>query len=691
MTRTPIQFIWHFHQPDYRDPWTQRPKLPWVRLHACKGYSDLLTAFQRGEAHWTINWTGTLIEQLLAWNPDDGADTAFYLARKSARELTLEERIQLLTLSFWANHRTLIEPFPRFKSLLNKRGNWQLEANRISVAKSFSHQELRDLQVLFNLAWCGFTLRNSPIVASLVAKGQNYTEEEKQALLSLQAETVMGLLGRYKSAIGDHLEYTVSPLTHPIIPLLIDTDCAGEAIPGETIPKPPYQHPDLAVAQLRAGIDIHRSTWHTDPNGIWFSEGSVSPAAVELAVAEGCRWTVADEGILARSLRREISMSERNRVYRLDTVNGAMAIFFRDRKISDAIGFRYHSWRPETALADLRKRLDAQRNPEALSEVVTVALDGENAWENYDDGGDGFLTQLAQSFVRDTDWYSSTPSQTLPRIETVPLEWLASGSWIDSNFRIWCGDDEKNRAWLQLDRATQLVKTATIGNRNEAMHHLMVAQSSDWFWWYGDINRSENDPEFDRLFRGHLVRIYELANQEIPADLLEPVRHGIEQNASLPAKMLDVMIDGRETGYGEWLGAGEICVESRGAIHRSDAPVTQIRFGYDRTNLFFALEGSFLRNPGRYTIALILQKRDQSSHEFIWSKNLKPTQDFVSKYLDILELSIKGSAFEAVIGDHLQVRLEIREQENIVQRIPEFGYVSFPWLDVCEHGSQYWP
>jgi len=691
MSRTPILFVWHFHQPDYRDPWTKSPSLPWVRLHAVRGYSDVLTAFERGESRWTINWSGTLLEQLQSWNTGDGADTAYHLARKPAKELTLEERVQLLSISFWANPRTFIEPIPRYKTLLVKRGDWKTERNHRSIAKTFSTQELLDLQVLFNLVWCGFTLRCTPLVASLLAKGTHYTEEDKRSLLELHASTVAGLLERYRTAsAGQRLELTISPYSHPILPLIIDTDIAAEAMPDEPLPKPPYRHPDLAKVQLDKARLLHHEIWKTVPKGIWSSEGAVSPDALEQAVQQGFQWTLTDEGILTRSLHHEVTPSERNRPYRIETTSGAMNIFFRNRDLSDAIGFRYHSWRAETAIADLRNRLEKERT-DALNETVTIALDGENAWENYDDGGEGFLTQLAQAFIRETQWRTATPSEVLSDTQAVPLNYLASGSWINSNFRVWVGDAEKNRAWQQLERATQLWKLLNGVKKVNAEHHVLAAQASDWFWWYGDINRSENDADFDRLFRGHLARIYEIAGETIPDDLLVPVRSGINQNATMPQAKLRVVVDGRETAYYEWLGAGEIDVTTHGAIRRTEHPVSRVRFGMDDKKLYFGLNGLFLQNPAPYEIIFYYQKREAELQEYTWSHQAIPDTDIDFAYDKMLELSIQRSVLKVEIGDEIQIRLEVREQSNIVQRVPEFGNVTFRWLGELEHQARYWP
>ncbi|MDK9700643.1 MAG: glycoside hydrolase family 57 protein, partial [bacterium] len=681
MTRTPLLFLRHFHQPDYRDPWSGLPTLPWVRLHACRGYSDILTALEQGESKWTINWTGTLLEQLESWNPDSGADVQYLLAAKPSRELTLEERIQLLSFSFWANHRTLIQPLPKYRQLLAKRDGWITETDRIRAAKSFTNQELRDLQVLFNLSWCGFTLRKQPLIASLLAKGANFTEDEKQQLLQTQADTVAGLIPRYRDALrSGKIEISTSPYTHPIIPLLIDSDIALEAMPDAPLPKPAYRHPEYAQLQLKRARKLHQRVWHNDVQGLWPPEGSVSPAALECAAKQNFQWAITDEGILARSLRHEVTAVERNRIYRLETVNGPLKLFFRNRALSDAIGFRYNSWEPGTALEDLFAQLTEEQNKVDYNSAITIALDGENAWEAYDDGAEGFLTGLSRAFVRRNDFRTTTPTKLCNEMEATRLDWIASGSWINANFRIWCGDTEKNRAWNQLERATKLLQTNRDSSKYEvAESHLLSAQASDWFWWYGDIFQSENDPEFDRLFRGHLARVHELTGDTIPQDLLEPAHGNRTPNATFPAANLDITIDGKETAFYEWLGAGEIEVVSRGAIRRSDYPVTRVRFGYDTQRLLIALDGSFIRNLHRFDIVVLYQVNGNETREYRWHNGVKPTADVKAAANSLLEIAVDKAHWNAGPGNPIQIRIEIREKANVIQRIPEFGVVSFPW------------
>ena len=52
-----------------------------------------------------------------------------------------------------------------------------------------------------------------------------------------------------------------------------------------------------------------------------------------------------------------------------------------------------------------------------------------------------------------------------------------------------------------------------------AREEILIAEGSDWFWWYGDDHSSEHDLEFDDLFRRHLRNVYRLLSKPVPDEL----------------------------------------------------------------------------------------------------------------------------------------------------------------------------
>src|SRR5919204_26721 len=88
-------FLWHLHQPEYRDPQTGQPILPWVRQHASRAYTDMADALERyPHVRAVVNWAPSLLLQLEAY-VGGTQDLDERLARKPAEELTPEDREQV--------------------------------------------------------------------------------------------------------------------------------------------------------------------------------------------------------------------------------------------------------------------------------------------------------------------------------------------------------------------------------------------------------------------------------------------------------------------------------------------------------------------------------------------------------------------------------------------------------------------
>jgi len=157
-----------------------------------------------------------------------------------------------------------------------------------------------------------------------------------------------------------------------------------------------------------------------------------------------------------------------------------------------------------------------------------VALDGENCWEYYENDGYDFLSRL-YSVLSDTEWVETvTISDFIEKHDNFGrLSNLTTGSWINANFDMWIGDPCKNKAWDYLIAARMQVELAfkkcTNLDEELIMEQLLIAEGSDWFWWYGKPNESPDKPIFDELFRKNLKKIYELMEEEVPQFLSEPI------------------------------------------------------------------------------------------------------------------------------------------------------------------------
>ncbi len=582
-----LALLWHMHQPSYREPDGDGFALPWVRLHATRAYFDMAWILERHPTvHATINLVPVLVEQLEAYVAGE-RDRFWDLSRKPARALTVAERAFVLRHFFSVHADTSIRPRARYWSLYQRRGD-------VPAPQAFTDADLRDLQVLFNLAWFGFASRvEYPLVSALERKGRDFTEDEKRKLLDLQIAVMRRITPMYRRlAERGQIELTTTPYFHPILPLLIDTEVAERCQP--TRPRPaPLCAPTDARAHVERALESHEAAFGARPTGMWPAEGSVSPEALALMARSGVAWIATDEAQLWASLpaRRPADLY---RPYRLQTESHALALVFRDHDLSDAIGFNYARQPADVAVADLLGRIHATADlMEGRDEtpLVVIALDGENPWEYYPNSGHDFLERLYHVLERDDRVLTvrigehlreHPPQRTLTELHT--------GSWIDGDFHIWIGGAVENIAWEALGRAHALY--AERGPDADAYEHLLTAQGSDWFWWYGEPFQSEQDAEFDRLFRGHLQQVYRLLGAAPPANLGRSLYPDAKVRSARPprALMTPRFASGPSTWF-EWSDAGVLDLRVQTAsMHRGTQHFRRLLYGFDTEHLYLRLE-----------------------------------------------------------------------------------------------------
>ena len=598
-----IAFVWHMHQPFYRDLATGRCSMPWVRLHAAKDYLDMVKRLESFPGiHQTFNIVPSLIDQLEAYlSPTNGADDFLALSERPPAELSDHEQRFLLEWFFLANVERMIKPYPRYHDLLAKRGLHVNEADWPSIQKRFQPQDYLDLQTWFNLAWIDPWLRRQDQrLAALEAKGGGFTEEEKRSVLDCHRRLIAQIIPAYRNAAArGQIELTTSPYYHPILPLLCDLRCAHAALPELPLPPDGFRHPEDARQQLAEALKRHEVVFGQTARGIWPPEGSVSEQAAALAIEAKIRWMATDEIILWRTLGRARSPALLYRPHAVRQPNGELAVIFRDRELSDLIGFTYSAWKPDAAVSDFVNRLgvihqEAQSFPHPA--LVSIILDGENAWEFYPDDGHEFLMQLYEALARDDRFRCVTVSEFLdqhPLADTPSLPPLFSGSWIDGNFATWIGHPEKNAAWSHLSQAREALGTQgrEEPSLQKAWDSLGAAEGSDWMWWFGDTHFSAQADEFDRLFRMHVANTYRLAGQPVPETLAAPIRRQIPIAQHDPTDIISPTIDGVETSYYEWLYAGVVDLRRQyAAIQRSEQYLQSLRYGFNRTHYFIRLD-----------------------------------------------------------------------------------------------------
>jgi alpha-amylase/alpha-mannosidase (GH57 family) len=273
-----------------------------------------------------------------------------------------------------------------------------------------------------------------------------------------------------------------------------------------------------------------------------------------------------------------------------------MRLLFRDHYLSDLIGFEYARMGAEEAAGHFLHKI--RENTGGRSVLVPVILDGENAWEWYDANGRPFLRELYRRITEDPEFQALTVSEALDQHEKHPLKSVVPGSWINANFDIWIGAEEDNRAWELLWAARRAYDEhsayATEDGRRLAFEELLIAEGSDWCWWYGPEHGSDNRPEFDELYRDHLSNVYRALGLTPPAELAQPILQ--EQPGEVreqPANLLSVELDGEVTTPFEWMGAGRYRPDSRsGAMHGGTPAVRELFYGTDGQQLFVRLDGA---------------------------------------------------------------------------------------------------
>jgi alpha-amylase/alpha-mannosidase (GH57 family) len=581
-----LNILWHMHQPDYRQPAGAGAILPWVRLHAVKGYLDLLAIFKRyPQARCTVNFSGILLEQLQQLAEGVLTDQYEELSAKPALELNLSERGFLLRYFFSARTKTMIESHLRYRQLLDKRQSLVRLEGWDGAVERFTDQELTDLMVWFNLAWVGFTGQQHPIARSLISRGRDYNHADQRAVLELHRELVGQVLPGYRELAGaGQIELSCTPYHHPILPLLCDL---AEGHRDDGNPLPQFRYVEDAREQVRRGMACYQHCFGSLPQGMWPAEGSVSDLALGVLAGEGIRWAATDQQNLPDGSRG----STDHLLPRLWSRDGsALHIFFRDTRLSDNIGFEYSSWPAAVAAAHM---LQMVHGLAALSSdpqpVVTVALDGENPWESYPDGGEGFLSALFEGLAQDGSVQCSYPSEIIARRDWPQIGGVSAGSWIFGNFDIWSRHPETRQAWRMLAKARRELMDVAQG---AVLDHLLAAEGSDWFWWYGDDFDSEEQDLFDQLFRGHLIAAYEAAGRQVPDELyVTIVTQHLPEAIGEASALIHPKLDGRVSSYFEWLGALQAGAHGpQGAMARgAGSQVQELWYGFSEDSLFLRI------------------------------------------------------------------------------------------------------
>ncbi len=606
-----VLFLWHMHQPFYKDLVTGEYRLPWVRLHALKDYFGmvkLLDEFPR--VHQNFNLVPSLMAQIEEYASGTARDPFLDVAAKPARDLTPDDRRFALQYLFQANVVNMIGRYPRYKELWSQFRNAGEVPDK--AMRYFQLQDYTDLQVLSQIAWLDEFFLSEPDIAALIRKERNYSLQDQQFVVAKQQELVARVLPVYaEAAKKGSIEISTSPFYHPILPLLCDSNQGRVSTPGLSLPQQRFCHPEDAEDQLRRGLDLHQRIFGVRPRGAWPSEGSVSEEVISIGHRLGLQWLATDEGVLGRSLGQffhrdgdgrllERGPEQLYTIYRYEKSGDVMHMVFRDHSLSDLVGFVYSGMPAADAAAHLIHRLKESAQPllrTGKDAVIPIILDGENAWEFYPGSGREFLRRLYDGLSRDPELEAVTISEAIAKQKTFsPLTQLVPGSWINANFNVWIGSPEDNRSWDFLSQARDFYSAASPSapesQRKLAFEEVLISEGSDWNWWYGPEHHSANDRDFDELYRKHLSNIYHTLGATPPDHLAQPIAAAIARPYFVPQSAhIHPRIDGQITGYFDWIGAAMYTADRRSsAMHGKQFLLDAVHAGVDDEWLYARLD-----------------------------------------------------------------------------------------------------
>ncbi len=601
------------HQPFYKDLVSGEYRMPWVRLHALKDYYGMVKLLEEfPQVHQNFNIVPSLVAQIEDYNSGVFKDPFWDVAAKPAAELSLEERHFALTYFFQAHGQRMIGRYPRYHQLWE-----QVRAagpNAAQAAITFTERDYRDLQVLSQIAWFDEYYLNDPAVRALIEKGQGYSLEDQRFVMSKQHEILKGVLPAYREAAArGSVELSASPYYHPILPLICDTNAGRESVPELPLPSERFRRPEDAEEQIRRALHLHERTFGVRPVGMWPSEGSVSEEAVGIAAQLGVQWMATDEGVLGRSIGHQMSRDgdgylDRSsaeklyNIYRLDSEGQVMNLVFRDHRISDLLGFVYSGMGASEAAGHLLNSVKKAAAPVLESgrdAVLSIILDGENAWESYEHNGREFLRRFYDSLQREPQIEPITISEAIARQKPESfgkLRGLVPGSWINANFNVWIGAPEDNKSWDYLSQARDFyddnASRASEEQRNLAYEELLIAEGSDWNWWYGPEHHSANDRDFDDLYRKHLSNVYTALGGVPPDHLSRPISGALVSSVFSPqTAYVRPSIDGQVRSYFDWMGAAMVSSDRRGgSMHGKLFVLESIYAGIDEAHLYARLD-----------------------------------------------------------------------------------------------------
>ncbi len=546
-----IAFYWHMHQPVYQLTPDSDYIMPWTRLHAVKDYLDMLTIIRDYKnIKLNFNIVPILIDSFIRYGEKGYHDIHSRISVKPVEELTEEDKNFIINNFFDANYQYMILPLKEYDRLIHK---YQFTKD----INEFSPQEYSDLMALFNLAWIDSShQKDYPELKALYKKGSGYTLEDRIKIIEIQRDIIRKIIPTFRKYLAEgRIELTTSPHYHPILPILVDIADVSTNQNGD-LPLTLGMKKDAEV-QIKEAIQIIEGAFGVKPKGIWPSEHCISNKTLKLFGDLGIKWTISDEGVLSNSIKfdfvRDFNGNLENPypLLKVYDYKSGVKVIFREAVFPNLISFEYPNHDSERVAIDLYDRIKTiqnkiQNSPDE-THLLTIAMDGENCWENYAKDGAIFLNKLYELINNDETLETVLISDYIEKEQHLKeINSIKAGSWINQDFKLWIDEPLKNLAWTYLkqvkdDLENFILLNPTHENIEKAKRELYVCQGSDWFWWFGEPNDSGHDNIFDYLFRMHLKNVYEFMGQKPPAfldtQLIQALENQLfedEQNVQFP-------------------------------------------------------------------------------------------------------------------------------------------------------------
>ncbi len=685
------------HQPYYKDDFENKYLLPWVFLHAIKDYYEMpwhISKFDNIKA--VFNLVPSLIVQLEDYANGTANDLFLEALTTDVKALSNEEKQKLLPQLFMANVRHMIYPSERYKNLYEKfKSNQDLDDT-----------EINDLEVLFLLSWSGHFIRqNSETVKNLILQDKFFTNEQKAALLNELFSFIKKIIPFYKKLAEENkIELSATPFYHPILPLLLNHLSAKEAKNDIILPRIFNDFSSDAHLQVKNAKKYFTDVFGFSPTGMWPAEGSISNDAAKCFIAHGVNWIASDEDVLSNSLSKNLSdenfRCELYKPYYYENEGKKINLFFRDKKLSDLIGFSYSNIDAEKASSDFINKLKNIYDKCDFEPVVSVILDGENAWEYYFNNAMPFFESLYGKISQE-DWIETlTFSEITENTESVKLNNIVAGSWIYGNFTTWVGHPEKNKAWELLSETINDIENKKHkldeNTLNLITKELHIALGSDWFWWYGDDHFSIQADIFDDLFRKHLANIYKLAGVTVNPEIYKPIKKsfksGIIEHFKCP---VNPKIDGQITDFYEWIGSGKFDLKyDLGSMHTDSSYLNKLHWGKNSNILYLRIDGKIKEIFNKNMILDVefianIKKNFSVSiddNKIISFNNFESDEKIKVAIKDIIEMEIPLN--EVITNKNkVAVQFRLKKETEIIERAPVYNFAE---LDLSEEYLKNW-